>query len=59
MDQEKNHFNRYFDPQQSKSIMQEQSNQVDPAQRPIVWLGEEELTPEEAKPPRTQYMGQQ
>jgi uncharacterized membrane protein (DUF106 family) len=29
-------FNRYFDPQQAKSIMQEQSNRVDPGQRPVI-----------------------
>ena len=29
-------FNRYFDPQQAKSIMQEQSNRVNPGQRPII-----------------------
>lgn len=31
-------FNRQFDPQQAKSIMQEQSGRVDPHQRRIVWL---------------------
>ena len=29
-------FNRYFDPQQTKSIMQEQSNRVNPGQRQVV-----------------------
>jgi len=29
-------FNRYFDPQQTKTIMQEQSNRVDPGQRPVI-----------------------
>jgi hypothetical protein len=33
-------FNRYFDPQQAKSIMQEQSNRVDPGQRPVILLDE-------------------
>ncbi len=31
-------FNRYFDPQQAKNIMQEQSHRVDPTQRQIIWL---------------------
>lgn len=30
-------FNRYFDPQQAKNIMQEQSNRVNPGQRPVVF----------------------
>ena len=29
-------FNRYFDPQQAKNIMQEQSNRVNPGQRPVI-----------------------
>ena len=29
-------FSRYFDPQQAKSIMQEQSNRLDPGQRQVV-----------------------
>ncbi|HEY9703121.1 MAG TPA: hypothetical protein V6C58_11780, partial [Allocoleopsis sp.] len=31
-------FNRNFDPQQSQSIMQEQSPLIDPSQRQILWL---------------------
>ncbi len=31
-------FNRSFDPQQAKKIMQEESNRVDPGQRPIFLL---------------------
>jgi cell division protein FtsB len=31
-------FSRYFDPQQAKNIMQEQSQRVDPTQRQIIWL---------------------
>lgn len=31
-------FNRYFDPQQSKRIMQEQSNRVEPGQRQVILL---------------------
>lgn len=31
-------FNRYFDPQQAKNIMQEQSNRVNPGQRPVILI---------------------
>ncbi len=31
-------FNRYFDPQKAKSVMQEQSNRVAPGQRPVILL---------------------
>ncbi len=31
-------FSRYFDPQQAKSIMQDQSNRVDPGQRSVFLL---------------------
>ena len=31
-------FDRYFDPQQAKNIMSEQSNRVAPGQRPVVLL---------------------
>jgi cell division protein FtsB len=30
-------FSHHFDPQQTKSIMQEQSNRVDPKQLQVVW----------------------
>lgn len=30
-------FNRYFDPYQARSIMQEQTNRVDANQRAIIW----------------------
>lgn len=33
-------FKRYFDPQQAKSIMQEQSNRVDPGQRPVILINQ-------------------
>lgn len=33
-------FNRYFDPQQAKNIMQEQSNRVNPGQRPVILLNQ-------------------
>lgn len=29
-------FNRYFDPQQARSVMQEQSNRIEPGQRPLI-----------------------
>lgn len=31
-------FDRYFDPQQAKNIMSEQSNRVAPGQRPVILL---------------------
>lgn len=31
-------FNRYFDPQQAKSVMQEQGHRVDPSQRRVVFV---------------------
>jgi hypothetical protein len=33
----KEDFSRSFDPRQAKSVMQEQSYRVDPAQRQVVW----------------------
>ena len=33
----KEDFSRSFDPRQAKSVMQEQSFRVDPAQRQVVW----------------------
>jgi len=33
----KEDFSRFFDPKQAKSVMQEQSYRVDPAQRQVVW----------------------
>jgi hypothetical protein len=39
-------FNRYFDPRQAKSIMQEQTNRTDPNQRVVVL----EVEPESAVP---------
>ncbi len=38
LNNEKEKFSRYFDPSQAKTIMQEQSNRVDPYQIPIIWL---------------------
>ena len=37
-------FNRYFDPQQARNIMQEQSHRVDPTQRQIIWLHQHSKT---------------
>lgn len=31
-------FQRYFDPQQARTLMQEQSYRIDPSQRRVVWL---------------------
>lgn len=31
-------FNRTFDPQQGKTVMQEQSDRVDPSQRQVIWI---------------------
>lgn len=31
-------FNRYFDPQEAKSVMQEQGHRVDPSQRRVVFV---------------------
>lgn len=42
-------FSRYFDPQQAKSVMQEQSHRVDPKQRQIVWLDNGTTDEEELK----------
>ncbi|MEB3339879.1 hypothetical protein [Okeania sp.] len=38
LNNQKEDFSRYFDPSQAKTIMQEQSNQVDSNQIPIIWL---------------------
>lgn len=45
---EQEEFSRYFDPKQTKSIMEEQGNRVDPTQKPIIWV--EPLTAEESEP---------
>jgi len=38
VEQARANFNRNFDPTQANSIMQEQSNRVDPNQRPVIWV---------------------
>lgn len=40
----KNDFGRYFDPQQVRSIMQEQSGWESPSQRQIVWTTPQKST---------------
>ncbi len=45
-------FDRYFDPQQAKSVMQEQGHRVDPSQRRVVFLEPKPSpTPEESPLP--------
>lgn len=44
-------FNRYFDPQQTKNIMQEQSNRVNPGQRPVILLNQAATKVESAPSP--------
>ncbi|MFM9264304.1 hypothetical protein [Tychonema sp. BBK16] len=36
VNQSRSDFNRYFDPSQAKTVMQEQSNRVDPQQRAVI-----------------------
>ncbi|MEG5048624.1 slr1601 family putative cell division protein [Microcoleus sp. B4-C1] len=36
VDRSRSDFNRYFDPSLAKTVMQEQSNQADPQQRPVI-----------------------
>lgn len=38
VDQVQGQFNRNFDPQQARQIMQEQTNRIDPKQRQVVWV---------------------
>ncbi|MDJ0554691.1 MAG: hypothetical protein QNJ68_09660 [Microcoleaceae cyanobacterium MO_207.B10] len=42
---EKADFSRYFDPSQTQTIMQEQSNRVDPSQIPIIWREDNGVKP--------------
>lgn len=45
-------FDRYFDPQQAKSVMQEQGHRIDPSQRRVVFLEPKPSpTPEESPLP--------
>jgi hypothetical protein len=44
VDKSRSDFNRYFDPSLAKSAMQEQSNRIDPQQRPVIL--QESQTPE-------------
>ncbi len=45
LNNEKENFSRYFDPSQAQTIMQEQSNRVDPNQIPIIWLENNDVKP--------------
>ena len=38
VDRVRDNFNRYFDPQQTSSVIQEQTNRIHPNQRQIVWV---------------------
>lgn len=44
-------FSRYFDPEQAKSVMQEQSHRIDPSQRQVVWLENNTMDEEPATAP--------
>lgn len=55
---EREEFTRYFDPQQTQRIMQEQGNRVDPSQKPIVFLPERtSSTAELTEEPTATYAG--
>ncbi|AFY65162.1 hypothetical protein [Geitlerinema sp. PCC 7407] len=43
-------FNRNFDPQQARNVMQEQSYRVDPRQRQVVWLDRQSARGSEKTP---------
>jgi hypothetical protein len=49
VNQSRSDFNRYFDPSLAKTLMQEQSNRVDPQQRPVI-LQESEAPEAEEQP---------
>lgn len=51
VNQSRSDFNRYFDPNEAQSVMQEQSNRVDPKQRPVIL---QELGTPEAEEPTQQ-----
>ena len=50
VDKSRSDFNRYFDPSQAKSVMQEQSNRVDPQQRPVILQEPQAPDAEESTP---------
>jgi cell division protein FtsB len=50
VDQLQTDFNRYFDPSQIESIMQEQSNRISPNQIQIIWS----TAPDYSEPASTQ-----
>jgi len=42
-------FSYYFDPHQARTIMQEQSDRIDPQRRPIVWTSPKPTAPAKVK----------
>ena len=50
VDKSRSDFNRYFDPSQAKSVMQEQSNRIDPQQRPVILQEPQAPDSEESTP---------
>jgi apolipoprotein N-acyltransferase len=50
VNQSRSDFNRYFDPSLAKTVMQEQSNQADPQQRPVILQEAEVPDAEESTP---------
>ncbi|MBE9184776.1 hypothetical protein IQ270_08645 [Microcoleus sp. LEGE 07076] len=50
VDKSRSDFNRYFDPSLAKTVMQEQSNRVDPQQRPVILQESETPEVEESTP---------
>lgn len=44
-------FSRYFDPQQTKTVMQEQSHRIDPNQRQVILLDKKTMEEEPASSP--------
>ncbi|MEG4587020.1 hypothetical protein QUA54_17620 [Microcoleus sp. MOSTC5] len=52
VDRSRSEFNRYFDPSLAKTVMQEQSNQADPQQRPVILQEPEVLEADEESTPQ-------
>ena len=50
VDKSRSDFNRYFDPSLAKTVMQEQSNRVDPHQRAVILLEPAAPDAEESTP---------